>query len=124
MIQSILCTYILSGERFSPDLLIISDAIKILEKYNVGDLIKFGIFKGSYATESSLMLEGTIDDILIFAKKIKESKFSNLITNSNIYLTICYEEQCNFELSQEYLHKFASLEIPLGITCYEKNDNS
>ena len=87
-----------------------------------GDFIDYGRFKGGLSCEGSLILSGDIEDVLTFSEKILISKEKQFITDLNITLTICYLDQCNFEISPADLQRFANLGVPLGITCYESTD--
>ena len=119
MITEIRCDCALKGKDFSPRLLSIPSEIRIVKDQKFGDTIKVGRFEGSMSEEGILIIDGNVDDVLVFMEKLINSEHMECITELSINLTVCYKEQCNFELTNDYLCRFSSMGVPLGITCFE-----
>ncbi|GHT53766.1 hypothetical protein FACS189446_2000 [Bacteroidia bacterium] len=117
------CACVLVGEQFFPNFIIIPREITIIQKNDPGDLITFGRWKDTLANQGELIISGNIEDILIFIEYIKKSDFYVFITEINISITYCYQDQCNFEISHEHLRRFSTLGVSLGITCFENKNN-
>lgn len=121
MIIEMRCSCILTGEKFSPNLIPISKLFRIMEKYDLGELITSDVDEGTYSTEGSLILDGEVEDVIEFIEMIYERGINKTISYINICITIQYEDQCNFELSSVQLQKLSSFNVPVGITCYSKS---
>ena len=105
-------------EDFTPNSIPVSERLRIVQKSELGELIISGGYKGTYANEGCLILDGNIDDTIEFIQMVNESDIKKTISFINICITIQYEDQCNFELSSVQLQKLSSFNVPVGFTCY------
>ncbi len=118
MIKKISFQLIIQGQDFDPNLLEIPSPITIVEKCRKGDLIRLGRNKGRQSQEGFLILEGSIDEILLLMELDALLTPQTGVVISNMSILVSYEGECNFELSSMQLMKLANLKIPVGITCY------
>ena len=100
---------------FNTKNLYILKPIIIIEKYDIGEQISKGRFKGEIAKEGCLIINGDLNNIIDLINRNK-SIVKYLI---NIDLTIKYDNDCNFTLSKEHLLFFSELKHDLNITCFQ-----
>lgn len=118
---------ILSGERFSPER---AEAILDLHfdvKNEVGELGTIGKYRGREIPYGS----GTINSPEV-ADDLSNSRVLHVICDNldklyaigleDIMFTLIfeYDEQCNFELSYDFMSQFVQLGIALSISCYKR----
>jgi hypothetical protein len=118
MILNISCQAIMVGKNFNPNQITIPTNIRIVEKLLIGDEIEFNRNKGELSAEGSLIIDGEVDAIIEFLTIEMLSQITLIEVDLNICIVVCYEGQCNFELSFEQIEKLSLLKVPIGITCY------
>ncbi|MBK9507843.1 MAG: hypothetical protein WBP31_14190 [Chitinophagales bacterium] len=109
------CGCVFLNKNFNTKNLSILKPIIIIEKYDIGEQISKGRFKGEIAKEGCLIINGDLNYIIAFLNSNK-SILKYLI---NIDLTIKYDNDCNFTLSKEHLLFFSELKHDLNITCFQ-----
>ena len=110
------CGCIFLDQNFNTKKFSILEPIIIIERYDIGELISKGRAKGELAKEGCLIINGELNCIISFLKENK-SILKYLI---NIDLTIKYNDDCNFTLSNEHLLFFSELKQNLNITCFQE----
>jgi hypothetical protein len=118
MILEMSCQASIQDSLFDPNLIRLTEDLRVIKMYKKGDLIDFGRYKGNLANDGLLIIEGNIDLVLQFLEVEIIPHFSIEIYKLNLSILICYEGQCNFEFTVPQLLKFSSLNIPLAISCY------
>jgi len=120
MIIKISCQAIIEGEKFTPEVLSIPQTIRVVEKYTKGDVINVGRYKGNLSSEGLLIVDGDIDEIFQFIALKILPQFTRELVKLNLCILVCFEGECNFELTANQLIKIYELKIPLSITCYSR----
>lgn len=118
MLTQVNCQCIIIGEDFNPNSLDIPDSISIIKKIEKGERISDGRFSGKLSNDGSLIISGSVDDVLLFLEREEAQIQVNKLDFFNVTITVEYVDQCNFEISSEQLFRFSRLKIPIGISCY------
>lgn len=69
----------------------------------------------------TLILQGDLSNAVLFINFLIEIKFP-LNRINNICYTICYSDQCNFEIDTRHLQVLSKLDVPIGISCFSYSD--
>lgn len=121
-IKSIRCSCIVSGVDFDPHLFIIPDSICVHTKLRKGDTVVQGAYKNSLSKEGCFIADSDIDDMLSFLESTIQPFLDRSLVDPCVYITVGYEDQCNFEITPKQLSRIARLNTTLGITCYEDTE--
>lgn len=114
------CQVIIKGTQFYPEILILPNTIRVIEKQLIGKEITYGRYKGDMSFEGILIIDGEFEDVIQFIIAEILSKFSREIIELNLCILIKSERdwECNFELSVDQIKKILLLETPLNISYY------
>lgn len=115
----------ISGRTFSPAKAAEVTGLHFQTACEAGHECQIGRFKGKpqpYGA-GTLISEGgsSIETMLGQLELHIENPRRCGATDFDLRLTICYESQCNLELSSEELSRLATLGMPLSISCYAKD---
>jgi len=116
------------GETFSPILAERRTGISFTSRNEPGEIATVGRHKGQplpygsgeliYANtgpEPSVSLSQLLDAATILIPACRDAS----ATSSVLHLDVAFEEQCNIEMSAEFLGRVAALGLPLTISCFE-----
>lgn len=118
-------TLTISGERFSPKNMEMKCGIKFDKKNEKGEIGKIGRYKnevipfGYGRKDTNEEKLGVVIDSI--EEYIKNKELSG-IEDINILLNIEWSSQCNFEINNKIIEKIIKLNVPLSITCFEKDN--
>ncbi len=82
-----------------------------------GTLKKRGRYAGQPSKEDSLSVRGELSEVVDFIGVFRKNNFQ--LDYEDVVIVYEYVEQCNFELTHDELKLLSSLNITIGISCYE-----
>lgn len=117
-----------SGPEFSPDNAERNSGIRFSQKNEPGDIGTIGRFRGNPLPYGSCELNGpkTGMDLLVpdpsFFESVEHVARACLAagaTSMLLHLDVAYTEQCNLELSNEFVSALARAGVTITMSCYE-----
>lgn len=126
MIEKVQVSVLFQGSKFSPSIAEIQTGIELVEKFEIGDIGKYGEFRGKPIPFGSAILETPEhvqnEDKLIWLLSILEKELSKFYAlgaeETRIYIGYFCKNQCNFVQSKEETRLLSKLDIDLWISCY------
>lgn len=82
-----------------------------------GTLRNRGRYAGQPSKEDSLSARGELSEVVGFIEFFRKNNYQ--LHYEDVVIVYEYAEQCNFELAHEELKLLSSLNITIGISCYE-----
>lgn len=115
---------VVDGPTFSPSRAEQQCAISFNQKSEPGDIGRMGKYKNRPVPYGSGIFEFPLDSS---AEPFKNSTFIDELrrlgaSNVTIYINVEHGTQCNFELASQMLIALGRLDLPVGFSCYKREE--
>jgi len=132
MISKLLASIKLQGADFSPSTLSADLAIDFNDQNEKGDLAKYGRYAESgypfgWANIVAPESVDQFDSIYYLAKLVRDARplfDKHGIDDRYLYVGYFYEDQCNFEFSEEEINMISEAGLSFGISCYDVTEDN